>query len=71
MTHNQISFDEALNKAKSLGYAESNPKSDLNGEDVAAIKNSNQFLLIQKLIIQYILKELRILIILILLMLTI
>ena len=36
MTHNQISFDEALNKAKSLGYAESNPKSDLNGEDVAA-----------------------------------
>ena len=30
------SFDEVLNNAKKLGYAESNPSSDLNGEDVAA-----------------------------------
>ncbi len=29
-----ISFNKALNKAKKLGYAESNPKSDLNGDDV-------------------------------------
>ncbi len=29
-------FKEVLVKAKSLGYAESNPSSDLNGEDVAA-----------------------------------
>ncbi len=29
-----ISFDKVLNKAKKLGYAESNPKSDLNGDDV-------------------------------------
>ena len=30
------SFNEVLNNAKELGYAESNPTSDLNGEDVAA-----------------------------------
>ena len=30
------SFDEVLNNAKKLGYAESNPSSDLNGDDVAA-----------------------------------
>ena len=30
------SFDEVLNQAKKLGYAESNPSADLNGEDVAA-----------------------------------
>ena len=36
MDKNNIQFDEALNKAKSLGYAESNPVSDLNGEDVAS-----------------------------------
>ena len=30
------SFKEVLNKAKKLGYAESNPSADLNGEDVAA-----------------------------------
>ena len=29
-------FNEVLNDAKKLGYAESNPKSDLNGDDVAA-----------------------------------
>jgi len=30
------SFDEVLHNAKNLGYAESNPSSDLNGDDVAA-----------------------------------
>ena len=30
------SFDVVLNSAKNLGYAESNPFSDLNGDDVAA-----------------------------------
>ncbi len=30
------SFGEVLRKAKKLGYAESNPSADLNGEDVAA-----------------------------------
>ena len=30
------SFEEVLSNAKSLGYAETNPQSDLNGEDVAA-----------------------------------
>ena len=29
-------FDEVLNKAKKLGYAESNPSADLNGDDVGA-----------------------------------
>ena len=29
-----VSFSKVLNKAKKLGYAESNPKSDLNGDDV-------------------------------------
>ena len=29
-------FNEVLNNAKNLGYAESNPSADLNGEDVAA-----------------------------------
>ena len=29
-------FNEVLNNAKILGYAESNPKSDLNGDDVAS-----------------------------------
>ena len=29
-------FDEVLNNAKILGYAESNPSADLNGDDVAA-----------------------------------
>ena len=29
-----MNFQEVLNDAKKLGYAESNPKSDLNGEDV-------------------------------------
>jgi len=31
-----ISFNEALTNAKKLGYAESNPLSDLNGDDVAS-----------------------------------
>ena len=30
------SFDEVLTNAKKLGYAESNPTADLNGEDVSA-----------------------------------
>ena len=30
------SFDEVLNNAKKLGYAESNPSADLSGEDVSA-----------------------------------
>ena len=30
------SFNEVLLNAKKLGYAESNPSSDLNGEDVAS-----------------------------------
>ena len=30
------SFDEVLNEAKKRGYAERNPKSDLNGDDVAS-----------------------------------
>ncbi len=34
MDKNKMNFQKALNKAKKLGYAESNPKSDLNGEDV-------------------------------------
>ena len=36
MDKNSIEFEKALEKAKELGYSESNPKSDLNGEDVAA-----------------------------------
>ena len=35
MEKNNIDFHDALNKAKKLGYAESNPISDLNGNDVA------------------------------------
>jgi len=31
-----FSFEEALNKAKKLGFAESNPVSDINGEDVSS-----------------------------------
>ena len=30
------SFNDVLNNAKKLGYAESNPTSDLNGDDVSA-----------------------------------
>ena len=30
------SFDDVLFNAKKLGYAESNPSSDLNGDDVSA-----------------------------------
>ncbi len=36
MSSDNINFDESLKKAKSLGYAESNPISDLNGEDVSS-----------------------------------
>ena len=36
MDKNNIHFNEALDKAKNLGYAETNPSSDLNGEDVAS-----------------------------------
>ena len=36
MSSDNINFNESLNKAKSLGYAESNPISDLNGEDVSS-----------------------------------
>ena len=34
MDKSKMDFNFVLNKAKKLGYAESNPKSDLNGEDV-------------------------------------
>ena len=36
MSKENISFDEALEKAKLLGYAETNPSSDLSGDDVAS-----------------------------------
>ena len=36
MDKNNKDFNEVLSKAKELGYAESNPISDLNGEDVAS-----------------------------------
>ena len=36
MDKKKRSFDDALQEAKNLGYAEANPKSDLNGEDVAS-----------------------------------
>ena len=36
MDKDKTSFDDTLNRAIKLGYAESNPKSDLNGEDVAS-----------------------------------
>jgi homoserine dehydrogenase len=36
MDKEKLSFSDSLNKAKKLGYAETNPKSDLNGEDVAS-----------------------------------
>ena len=36
MSNENVSFDVALEKAKSLGYAEANPSSDINGEDVAS-----------------------------------
>ncbi len=36
MDKNNFEFIEALKKAQSLGYAESNPSSDLDGEDVAS-----------------------------------
>ena len=36
MDKDKISFDETIKKAIELGYAESNPSSDINGEDVAS-----------------------------------
>tara|TARA_B100001248_G_scaffold17733_1_gene11738 strand:- start:2316 stop:3602 length:1287 start_codon:yes stop_codon:yes gene_type:complete len=36
MDKNNKSFNEVLHNAQKLGYAESNPTSDLNGEDVAS-----------------------------------
>ena len=36
MDKDKTSLNDTLNKAMKLGYAESNPKSDLNGEDVAS-----------------------------------
>ncbi len=36
MHKDKKNLDEVLNNAKKLGYAESNPSSDLNGEDVSA-----------------------------------
>ena len=42
MDENNLEFKDALKKAQSLGYAESNPSSDLNGEDVAS-KTKNTY----------------------------
>ncbi len=36
MDQNKTSFDETIQKAIKLGYAESNPSSDINGDDVAS-----------------------------------
>ena len=36
MDKERKNFDVVLNKAKKLGYAESNPSADLNGDDVAS-----------------------------------
>ena len=36
MDKEKKNFDDVLKKAKKLGYAESNPSADLNGEDVAS-----------------------------------
>ena len=36
MDKEKKSFDDVLKKAKELGYAESNPSADLNGDDVAS-----------------------------------
>jgi homoserine dehydrogenase len=36
MDLNKLEYNDALTKAKKLGYAESNPDSDINGDDVAS-----------------------------------
>ena len=36
MQKEKMHFNDSLINAQKLGYAESNPKSDLNGEDVAS-----------------------------------
>ena len=38
-------FDEVLNNAKKLGYAESNPSADINGDDVSSSENIIFFVL--------------------------
>ncbi len=39
MDKEKLDYNQALHKAKKLGYAESNPSSDLNGSDVASKLN--------------------------------
>ena len=36
MDNEKLEYNEALSNAKKMGYAESNPSSDINGEDVAS-----------------------------------
>ena len=36
-------FKDALNNAKKLGYAEANPISDLNGDDVSSKTENTDF----------------------------
>ena len=36
MDRDKLEYKDSLNKAQKLGYAESNPASDINGEDVAS-----------------------------------
>ena len=36
MDKDKLEYSDALSKAQKLGYAESNPKSDINGDDVAS-----------------------------------
>jgi len=36
MDDDKLEYEEALNKAQKLGFAESNPASDINGDDVAS-----------------------------------
>ena len=36
MDNENKTFDEVLSNAKKLGYAETNPSADLNGEDVSS-----------------------------------
>ena len=45
MSDSKMNFKDVLDRAKKFGYAESNPKSDLNGEDA---KSKIQILLNQK-----------------------
>ena len=36
MSDSKMNFKDVLDRAKKFGYAESNPKSDLNGDDVGS-----------------------------------